>query len=755
MIEYLKNVFALCGETYSYLFRVDADGFPEQLYFGAPGPTLADAEYLAAKPFLDFGASVNYDEKRLSLESRPLEWSGSGRGDYRVSPLELEEGGTDFRYASHRCLRTTVPMRSTLPQAHGEAETLELRLRDEAKGLELFLYYTVFPTALCRRTVLLNVSERPVVFTKLMSSSLDLTGSYEMITLNGGWIAEARASKVPADGAMLVNASVTGFSSNRHNPGFLLCEPGATERDGRVYGFNLIYSGNHYSAVQKTLRGYTRVVQGINPDRFRKELKPGESFETPEAVLCCSEEGFGGLSHAMHRFVNRHIVPAAWQEKERPVLFNSWEGCGMDFTEAKLLSLARKGKKLGCELFVLDDGWFGARNDDHAGLGDYDVNRRKLPSGMDGLARKIRALGLDFGLWFEPEAVNPDSKLYRAHPDWALREEGRADVLGRHELLLDLTRPEVRDYIVESVGGILDSAEISYVKWDMNRHSSAYGLEAHEYILGLCEVLRRIFGPRPQILLESCSSGGNRFDLGMMCFSPQVWTSDDTDPVERMTVQENLSLLYPQSVMGAHVSQAPHAQTLRRTPLHTRGNVSFFGILGYELDLGELLPVEEKEIRAQIDFYKANRDLFQFGEFRRVRSTDGRAWEVLRSGRAALGLFYEQTPASPGLEELRPEGLDRAKTYQVKSREQFIRVGSFGALISYALPVHLKANGAGMRALDANYPLKDGSEQYSASGAALMGALRPAQRFCGSGYDPKLRLQTDFGSSVYLIEPKE
>ncbi len=756
MIVYHKNVFLLRGESYAYMMRVTDDGLIEHLHFGRPGVGLADAEALACKNAVDYGNLVNYDEKKRSLESLSLEWSGTGRGDYRDSPLDLwGERGSDFRYASHRFFKSTVAMQSSLPQATGEAETLELRLTDPVAGLELYLYYTVFETALVRRSLLKNVSDTPICLTNLMSSCVDLFGRYRVTTLNGGWSSEAIRSDSLPGLSRLVNASVTGFSSNRHNPGFLLSDPSAGEEAGRVYGFNLIYSGNHYACVEPNPLNMTRVVQGINPYHFEKELMPGESFETPEAVLAFSDAGFGGLSRAMHRFVNSHIVPAAWRGRPRPVLFNSWEGCGFDFTEKRLLALAKKGQKLGCELFVLDDGWFGRRNDDQSSLGDYDVNRRKLPSGMKGLSDKITAMGMSFGLWFEPEAVSPDSSLYRAHPDWALTERGRSDALGRHELLLDLTRSEVRDYIVENVGKLLDEASVSYVKWDMNRHSIATGLKAHEYILGLYEVLGRIFGPRPQILLESCASGGNRFDLGLMCFSPQVWTSDDTDPVERMRIQENLSLLYPQSVMGAHVSAAPHAQTLRSTPLCTRGNVSFFGILGYELDFGELLPAEESEIAGQIRYYKANRELFQFGEFRRLETTEGRAWQVSREGEHAVGVFYELSHACPGYEEIRVRGLKKDRFYRVESRLQLLRAGSFGRLVSGVLPVKAAPNGKLLRKLDESFKLRDARESYTASGEALMQGFRPAMRFNAAGFSKELRLQADYGSSLYRISEEK
>ena len=639
-------------------------------------------------------------------------------------------------------------MLCTLPQAKGDCETLEVTL--EQPGLRVKLYYSLFETALTRRTVVENTGEGEISLQKCMSFSLDMPGSYTMTSFHGGWSAEMRRMDNRVGGAKIVNESRTGASSNQHNPGFLLWEAGTTENAGVAYGFNLIYSGNHYAAAQQSQTGLTRVMQGINPANFRKILAPGEIFETPEAVLCWSDQGLNGLSRGMHKFVNDHIVPEYWRGRPRPVLYNSWEGCMFDFNQRRLLDLADRAKALGCELFVLDDGWFGVRNHDKCSLGDYNVNLKKLPDGMDGLAKKIVAKGMQFGLWFEPESVSPDSDLYRAHPDWALTDDF-TPILGRHQLLLDLTKPEVRDYIVESVTGILDSAEISYVKWDMNRHSVALGAKAHDYILGLYEVLDRIFTPRPQILLESCSSGGNRFDLGMICYSPQVWCSDDTDPIERLTIQGNLSYLYPQSTMGAHVSAAPHAQTLRHTSLSTRGNVSFFGCLGYELDLKHLLPVEVTEIKNQVAFYKQYRELFQYGAFTR----HDLGWQVSDGNRAIAGVFHKLVPAGSGYERLRVAGLEKEKTYRLRSLEQKIRVGQFGNLLKHVVPVNLKPNGIIVSAADAHYALPDGGEDKLASGAALGAGVMLKPMFRGSGYSTDQRNQGDFGSNLYIIEPVE
>ena len=514
MIEYQNGIFGIHGEGFSCLLRVNAYGLLEQLHFGAPVRT-EDAPAFVCQPGLGWGASVLLKEGDTEScpDAMPLAWSGSGRGDYRESPLELGGVSTDFRYDRYEILDGIAPMTTTLPQAKGDGQTLQIVMSQP--GAELSLYFSVFGGVLTRRAVLKNTGNVPVQITKMMSSMMDLPGDYEMTTFDGGWIAEMRKHTVPVLQNRVVNESTTGFSSHRHNPGFLLSTSGTTEDSGTVYGFNLVYSGNHYSAAQQSLQGFTLVVQGISPGNFVKTLQPGEQFETPEAVMAFSDAGFGGLSEKMHRFVNTCIVPKQWQFKERPVLFNNWEGCMFDFGHRRLVNLAKDAKALGCELFVLDDGWFGKRDDDKAGLGDYSVNEKKLPYGLSGLAKKINALGMDFGLWFEPESVNTDSNLYRAHPDWALTDSFEP-LMGRNQLLLDLTKTEVRDYIVENVGATLDSTPITYVKWDMNRHSIALGAKAHDYILGLYEVLERIFMPRPHILLESCASGGNRFDLGML-----------------------------------------------------------------------------------------------------------------------------------------------------------------------------------------------------------------------------------------------
>jgi alpha-galactosidase len=569
---------------------------------------------------------------------------------------------------------------------------------------------------------------------------------------------------------VFVNESRTGSSSNKHNPGFLLCENSASENHGRVYGFNLVYSGNHFGFAELNSHELVRAGIGISPHCFEWTLNKGDGgFETPEAVMTFSDKGFNGLSRNFHSFVNNHIVSEQWQGKERPVLYNSWEPCFFNFNQGKLIKLARLSKKLGMELFVLDDGWFEGRDNDRAGLGDYAVNRRKFPFGLGRFARKVRKMGMDFGIWFEPEMINENSNLFRTHPEYAVRQPGRESTLGRNQLVLDLCSPEVRDYIVTSVGKVLDETGVSYVKWDMNRHISefwsqhiaAQGEFFHRYILGLYDVLRRIFEPRPHILLESCSSGGNRFDLGMLCFSPQIWTSDCTDPAVRLNIQGGLSYLYPQSTMGAHVSDAPHQQTLRDTPLSTRYNAACFGSLGYELDLRFLSPVEKREIKEQIAFYKTHRKTFQYGVFERSPVPSGSRslkdgknkilWLCRGEKEIIAGFFQLQSSAGEDPDTLRISGLKKDTLYRIKTRPQRLYIKRFGGLVKHLLPVTLDPNGFILRTVNRHYALTDCVETYECRGGTLAAGIMLNNQFMGTPYNDKTRLLGDYGSSLYTI----
>lgn len=771
-------VFYLETAHTSYFLRIGRFGHPEHVYYGVKIPR-GPVEPLLTKQTVQAGSAVLYDAEKdpaYCLDTVPLEWSGVGCGDYRQTPAEIKlADGTyraDFVYESHRIVPGCVAP-ETLPAAYcgeGEAETLELTLSDAAANTKLILYYTVFAETdvIARRSVLVNRSGGTVTIRRLMSLQLDMENrGFSLVTFDGAWIKETHRHDRKLQYGQFVNSSVTGASSNRHNPGFLLYEDGASETHGGVYGFNLVYSGNHLGLAELSPTDLVRVQLGVNPHCFEWPLAPGERFETPEAVMTFSDSGFSGMSAHFHDFVNRHIVRGDWKDRERPVLVNNWEACFFRFTRGKLLRLARQAKRLGAELFVLDDGWFGERDSDDAGLGDYAVNKKKLPRGMRSFAGQIHSLGLKFGLWFEPEMVNPNSDLFRAHPEYAVTTPGRKALLGRNQLVLDLCNPDVRDYIVENVSCILDDAQIDYVKWDMNRHiSDAYsplldcqGEFYHRYILGLYDVLSRIFLPRPHILLESCSSGGNRFDLGMLCFSPQVWSSDDTDPIERLSIQTGLSFLYPLSAVGAHVSASPNQQTLRQSALSTRFNVACFGCLGYEMDFKHLTRLERKEVRDQISFYKANRRVFQYGRFYRNEThKDNKVyWQCVNkdASKSVAGAFQSAVRAAECNDVLPLSGLQKDAQYHVQTKPQRIFVRRFGSLLKHILPFDVNPNGPLIRWIDRLYAMTDCVETYEAAGSVLMQGVHLNTQFIGTGYNKNVRMLGDFGSSLYEIEQAE
>ncbi len=770
MIKYENQIFKLDTKSTSYIFRIAPNGKLENIHYG---PYLRKQSYdsLMLKNTILLGSCVEYDTSSfISLDNVLLEYSENGKGDFRHSPIELVmPDGTyvsDFVYHSHQ-VSDSAYSSSSLPTAYGKAQTLTVILADKKyQNIHLRLSYTVFEDAdvIVRNTALINNSSQSVTVNKLMSFSLDLPSAYyDIVTLNGSWIKEAHVHRTPVSEGIYVNFSTVGASSNRHNPAFMLVGKGADYDRGNVYGFNLIYSGNHYSAIEGSPSGTTRVMSGINPHCFNWVLDPKQSFEAPQAVLTYSSKGINRMSQNMHRFVNEHVVRGIHKNADRPVVINNWEAMMFDFNRQKIISLADKAKKLGIEMLVLDDGWFGARNSDKAGLGDWIVNTKKLPGGLRSLAKAINNRGMKFGLWFEPECVNQDSDLYRAHPDWAISVPSRTPSLGRNQMVLDLTLKEVREYIVNAVHSILESANIEYVKWDYNRHiSDMYssslqnqGEFYHRYILGLYEILDRIFHQlHPNILFESCSSGGNRFDLGMLCYSQQIWTSDDTDPIERLDIQGGTLLFYPPSCVSAHVSMSPNAQTLRSTPLSTRFNVASFGILGYELDFADLTPDELRQVKAQIEFYKAHRRTFQYGkfEFVRVDNPDQLSWQISRSNEIIAGLFQRRTCAAPYRDRLSVPSADPNKEYTVECIKQNLRIKTFGSLINHISPVKLKADGLIIRTVDKNFSLTDGHEFYSCYGDALNFGINLEMQYEGTGYNDKIRLLGDYGSNLYLIK---
>ncbi len=774
MIDFKDNVFYLDTKDTSYWFRVTKFNHLEHIHYG-PRLKRQDIEGIRHKHSAEVGSSVAYDESDMtySMDSLCLEYSGIGTGDFRHSPIEIKMPDTtfvsDFVYKSHRIFTGHMEMK-TLPSAYGkdtECKTLEIITEDISNNVQMTLYYTVYEQSnvITRRAVLKNSNKNSLVIRRIMSMMVDIPNrNFHMVTFDGGWVKETHKNIRKIEQGIYVNSSTTGASSNRHNPGFLLCEKNTTEDAGYVYGFNIIYSGNHYGAVELSNHGLLRVMMGINPHCFEWVLKQNEEFETPEAVMTFSDKGFNSLSRNFHDFANNNIVRGDWKNQERPVLINNWEATFFRFNQRKLTGLARRAMRLGVELFVLDDGWFGKRDDDSAGLGDYTINKKKLPRGLKPFIKKVNGMGMKFGLWFEPEMVNEDSDLFRAHPEYAVTTPYKKPTLGRHQLVLDLCNKDVRDYITDNLCRILDENNIEYVKWDMNRHiSDIYSAKIdeqgeffHRYIMGLYDILNRVFIKRPHILLESCSSGGNRFDLGMLCYSPQVWASDDTDPVERLEIQGGLSYLYPLSSMGAHVSSSPHQQTLRHTPLPTRFNVSSFGCLGYELDLKHLNMVERREVKNQIAMYKRHRKTFQYGTFYRAepRKKNKVHWQCVnnQSGESIAGFFQTQCAASEEYDYLPLTGLDKKQRYSVETNPQSIFVKSFGDLVKFLLPFSVDPEGFLLRTANKLYSLTNCVEKYEAYGDALLHGLKLNNQFMGTYYNENTRILSDFGSNLYIIK---
>jgi len=763
-IQFKNNIFLLNTKNVSYMFRVDRYGHLEHLHFGRKC-LLSDAESFSYKKKILHGDTIAFDKKNdvYSLDSLPQEYASYGTGDFNEAPIEIEDHGSytlDLTYDSYEVIDGDTKI-SGLPNAYGAVSTLLVHLSDKVNHLHLDLYYAIYPeeNVIARRCVLINKGKRVCSLHKLMSFSLDLCeDDLVLMDFFGAWDKETHLYERPISRGTYTIGSRVGFSSAKNNPGFIVRRRETGEDRGKAWGFNLIYSGNHYSSISKNEYGIHRIMSGVSPERFHLSLKSGEEFETPEAIMTYSPDGLNGLSQNFHDFINEHVVRSDWKKKERPILINSWEGFGFDFKKDDLIKkLAKIAAKMGVELFVLDDGWFGRRNSDKRGLGDYNCNLKKIPGGIGSLSDEIHKLGLLFGIWVEPEAINIDSALYEKHPEYALHEEGRDFFFGRNELLMDLTLPEVRDYIVDNVTKLIDDNSVDYIKWDMNRMMNAVsGVYNHEYIKGLYEVLERIFIARPQVLFESCSSGGNRFDLGMLCYSPQIWSSDDTDPIERIDIQKGLSYLYPLSTMGAHVSASPHMQTLRHTPLETRFNISAYGCLGYELDLSLLSPLDRAEATRQIEFYKKHRKTFQYGKFCRVsREDDYESFEVLGEEEAIVTKFRRSVHAVPIYDKLCVEGLNEEKDYKVESRAFIHTLKRFGNLINFVTPVKVNADGKLVELISKYRGLEANIQKYEASGAALEDGIILDPLFLGTGYNESIRIPLDYGSDMYLIKEKK
>ena len=776
MIQADGKLFVLNTKNSSYVFTVLETGQLEHLHYGNH-IELTQANSLMEKRSFAPGNTCCYNNEHpeLSLEDVRLETSAIGKGDFREPMIEVvcADGSSslDFVYDSHEVI-SGKPEFNGLPGSYDESdnvETLNITLKDKNHGFTLILSYYVFADCdvISRSARFINTSEEQVKLTRMLSMLIDFDRAGMKVTsFHGSWTREMNKSDIILTAGKYVNSSFTGTSSNRTNPLFMVSEPESTETSGEVYGFNLIYSGNHYSATEVSPWNKTRVCYGINPMNFSWTLEEGEEFEAPEAVMTYSPWGFRQMSLNMHDFVREHITRGPWKDKERPVLINSWEASYFDFTESSLLKLAKTAKNAGVELFVMDDGWFGDRNDDKHALGDWDiVNKKKLPGGLEGLAKKINDLGLMFGLWVEPEMINVDSELYRKHPDWALDIPGMDHTEGRNQRILDLCNPEVVDYMIDAMSKVFATPGLSYIKWDMNRNFSDYYSKylpadkqqevSHRYVLGFYRLLRTLAEKFPEILMEGCASGGNRFDLGALCYYPQIWASDNTDAVSRLAIQNGYSYGYPQSTYTAHVSSCPNHQTLRVTPLESRFAVASFGVLGYELNLNDCSGEDIASVKAQIELYKQYRHTLQFGDFYRLKDGNIYEWSIVDKTKNTAVTMVMQKEIKAGEQYLRihQAGLDDEATYHFFGRKLEFNVKGFGDLVNTVAPIHIKQDGVLHNVIAKFVKMPGESEDFTAQGCMLNSAgVKLAQSFVGTGYDERVRYFPDFGARLYFAE---
>lgn len=702
--------FHLYNQSVSYIFRIMENGQLGNLYYGRRLKDRESYAYLFETGERPHGALCCLNPE-LSLQYVNQEYPSYGTGDYRYGAcvIQQENGSriTNFTYSSH-CIykgkKSIEPLPATYVEAEEEASALEIRLWDQEIDTELILSYTIYEElpVITRHARFEHHGEQEIVLKQAMSAAVDLPDrDYELLQLSGAWARERHVKRRPLEEGVQSIYSMRGISSAEHNPFLALVRRNTTESHGEAYGFSLVYSGNFLAQAEVSSHETTRVLMGIHPDTFSWPLKAGEAFQTPEAVMVYTREGLSAMSQTYHKLYRTRLARGYWRDRERPVLLNNWEATYMDFNEEKILKIAQKAKEAGVELFVLDDGWFGSRNDDRRALGDWFVNREKLPNGIDGLSEKIEALGLKFGLWIEPEMVNKDSHLYNAHPDWILSVPGRYETPSRNQHVLDFSRKEVVDAVYEMLKNVIGSARISYIKWDMNRYlTEVYsrgtnpdrqGMVAHKYILGVYDLYTRLNRDFPEILFESCASGGARFDPGMLYFAPQAWCSDNTDAIERLKIQYGTSMVYPISSIGAHVSAVPNHQVHRITPLKTRGDAALFGAFGYELDLNQLSSEEMELVKEQIKLYKENRRLLHQGVFYRLKSPfegNETAWMVVSEDQeqAIAAYFQVLNPANAGRYRLKLTGLLEDERYEVLAEGETREY--YGSELMYAgLPI--------------------------------------------------------------------
>ena len=684
-----SKTFNLSTSKTSYVLKVLGSNHVAHVYWGKKIKAKNLDYVLRSKNWGSFLTNTdNIDD--FMLEMTPQEYPGYGSTDLRTPAVELQfsdgTSATDFRYESHNIYAGKNKLNNlpaTYVEDENEAMTLELTLVDSLKNVKLILSYSVFEEfdAITRSVKIINESNEDVNINRVLSANVDFRDSdYELLQLSGAWARERHIIRKEIRSGSQSIESRRGSSSHAQNPFMALVRKDTTEQHGEVYGFSLIYSGNFLANVEVDMYENARAQIGINPFDFTWLLKSKEEFTAPEAVLVYSNEGLTGMSHIYNCLYGKRLCKGKYRDEVRPILINNWEATYFDFNETKIKEIAREATNLGMELFVLDDGWFGKRDDDNSSLGDWFVNEEKLKGGLNKLATEINKMGLQFGLWFEPEMVSPISELYKKHPDWCIHIPGRNRSEARRQLILDYSREDVCNYIIEKISEVLSSAPISYVKWDMNRNMSEIGSAklpanrqrevAHRYILGLYKVLEEITTRFPDVLFESCSGGGGRFDPGMLYYMPQTWTSDNTDAIERLKIQFGTSMVYPNASIGCHVSAVPNHQVDRITPIETRGVVAMSGNFGYELDITKLPESEKEIIKEQVKLYKEIRETIQFGKCYRLSSpfeNNDIAWMFISKDCEEIIVSFVRTLAKPNSKfiSLKLVGLDESSKYEI------------------------------------------------------------------------------------------
>ncbi len=641
-IAYLaaERVFQLDTPNTTYLIGiVGTEGFLGHLYYGKKLNSVQGAESLFRLEEPPYTPDTNARERLDFLDTFPTEYSGHGVGDFRESSIRVKDknghSAVQLFYVSHEIYRGKRALEG-LPATFGSEDqvtTLVITCEDPVLKLRARLSYSVFQDTDCiaRSVSFENAGDDALYLEKAMSMCLDMDNrDFQVCSLHGSWGRERHIEWNRLGRGSFRVASLRGESSQQEHPFLALASPDITQEQGEVYGFHFVYSGNFLAQAQVSQFDSVRVVMGINPEDFCWKLEAGEGFQAPEAILIYSCRGLDFMTQNLHDLYRSHLIRSPYLHRKRPVLINNWEGTYFDFDEKKLLEIAKESAALGIEMLVMDDGWFGNRFDDARALGDWRVNEEKLKGGLKALVDQVNGLGMKFGMWFEPEMISGDSDLYRAHPDWAFALPDREPCRHRNQYVLDISRREVRDCILERMFAVLHSANVEYVKWDMNRSLSdvaGIGLPKdrqgeiyHRYVLGMYEMQERLIAEFPDLLLENCSAGGARFDPGMLYYSPQIWCTDDTDAIERLAIQEGTAMLYPLSAMGAHVSVCPNHATGRVTPFATRGNVALAGTFGYELDMTKLKPEDKELVRGQVALYHRFNDLIREGVYHRLAS---------------------------------------------------------------------------------------------------------------------------------------